>query len=76
MVVTVALRIPAMGLVVIETVREVAVASEMAPTAPLLNATVLLAAVVSKPEPLIVSVVRLAARLVVAVVTTGFSDAT
>ena len=76
LVVTVAKRLPAMGLVEIETVSDVGVESVTVPTAPLLNVTTLLAVVVSKPEPAIVSVVRLAAKLVVAVVITGFSDAT
>lgn len=76
MVVTVAFRTPAIGLVDIETVNEVGVASVTVPTAPPLSKTVLLAAVVSKPEPAIVSVVRLAARLVVAAVTTGRKAAT
>ena len=46
------------GLVENVTVSEVAVAAVTVPTAPSLNVTVLLAAVGSKPKPLIVSVGR------------------
>ena len=57
-VVTTAVRLPAVvGLVENVTVSEVAVAAVTVPTAPLLKTTVLLAAVVSKPKPLMVSVV-------------------
>lgn len=75
-VATVAIRLPAIGLVEIETVSDVAVESVTVPTAPLLKTTVLLPGVVSKPEPAMVSVVKLAALLVEATVTTGFSKAT
>ncbi len=63
-VVTTAVRLPAVvGLVVKFTVSEVAVAAVTVPTAPSLKTTVLLAAVVSKPKPLMVTVAALAARL-------------
>ena len=56
LVVTTANKVPAeVGLVESVTVIEVGVAAVTVPTAPLLNATVLLLAVVSKPEPLIVN---------------------
>ena len=55
---------------------EVAVAAVTVPTAPLLKTTVLLPAVVSKPKPSMVSVVALAARLAVLLVTTGVTVAT
>ena len=75
-VLTVAIRLPAIGLVEIATVSDVSVESVTVPTAPLLNVTLLLAAVVSKPVPAMVRVVRFAARLVVAELMTGFSEAT
>ncbi len=76
-VVTTAVRLPAVvGLVENVTVSEVAVAVVTVPTAPSLKVTVLLAAVVSKPKPLMVIVVALAARLAVLVVTTGVTVAT
>ena len=77
-VVTTAVRSPAaVGFVEKVTVSEVAVAAVTAPTAPSLKTTVLLLAVVaSKPNPLMVSVVALAARLVVLLVTTGVTVAT
>lgn len=56
MVVTEAVKFPRLGLVEKVTVSNVAVAVVTVPTAPLLNATVLLAAVVSKPVPAIVIV--------------------
>ena len=72
LVVTVAVRLPtALGIVEIDTVSAVAVAFVTVPTAPLLKATVLLAAVVLKPLPLIVSVAAFAARLAVLAVTAG-----
>ncbi len=53
--VTTAVRLPAVvGLVENVTVSAVEVAAVTVPTAPLLNVTVLLAAVGSKPKPLIV----------------------
>ena len=64
------------GLVENVTVSEVAVAAVTVPTAPSLKVTVLLAAVGSKPKPLMVSVVALAARLAVLLVTTGVTVAT
>ncbi len=77
LVVTTAVRMPAVvGLVVNVTVNEVAVAAVTLPTAPLLNTTVLLAAVVLKPKPLIVIVAALAARFDVLLVTTGTTVAT
>ena len=77
LVVTIAVRLPAStGVVENAIVSVVAVAAVTVPTAPLLNATVLLAAVVSKPKPLIVSVAALAARLSVLLVTTGLTLAT
>ncbi len=61
LLVTIAVRLPAaVGSVESDTVNEVAVAAVTVPTAPLLNATVLLAAVKSKPWPLMVSVLVLA----------------
>lgn len=54
---TIAVKLPAdVGLVENVTVRTDAVEDDTVPTAPLLNVTVLLPAVVSKPEPLIVNV--------------------
>ena len=74
--VTTAVKVPAVGLVENETVRAVAVADETVPTAPLLKATVLLAAVVSKPNPLIVIVFAVKASFAVLDVTTGRTVAT
>ena len=75
-VVTTAVRLPAVaGLVENVTVSDVAVAAVTVPTAPLLKAIVLLPAVVSKPEPLMVTVVALAARLAVLLVTVGVPTA-
>jgi hypothetical protein len=59
------------GFVLNVTVSEVAEAAVTVPTAPLLKTTVLLAAVVSKPNPLMDSVVSSASRLEVLVDTTG-----
>ena len=67
---------PAAGLVENVTVSDVSVAAVTAPTAPLLNSTVLLAAVESNPNPLIVSVDAFAARLLVLLVITGVTFAT
>lgn len=75
-VVTIAVRMPAVGLEVIETVRAVAVALVTVPTAPLLKTTVLFAAVVLNPEPAIVSVVRLANCSAALTVTVGLIEAT
>ena len=77
LVVTTAVKLPAdVGLVVSETVSKVAVAAVTVPTAPLLNVTVLWLAVESKPNPAIVIELALAARFVVAEVTTGVTAAT
>ena len=74
--VTTAVRLPAVGFVENVTVSEVAVAAVTVPTAPSLKTTVLLPGVVSKPEPLMVIVVALAARLAVLTVTAGATVAT
>ena len=74
--VTTAVRLPALGRVPNVTVKRVAVAVVTVPTAPLLNTTVLLAAVVLKPKPLMVTVLAVSARAVVAAVTTGPTVAT
>ncbi len=77
LVVTTADKLPAeVGFVENVTVSVVGVAAVTVPTAPLLKATVLLLALVSKPEPLIVTRVALAATLVVLVVTVGLTVAT
>lgn len=70
-VVTIAVRLPASGLVENVTVKTVAVAVVTVPTAPLLNTTVLLPAVVSKPKPLILTVVAVSAKFAVLDVITG-----
>jgi hypothetical protein len=76
-VVTMAVRLPAFeGFVVRVTVSVVAVAEAIVPTAPLFKVTELLAAVGSKPNPLIVSVDAFANRLAVLLVTTGVIWAT
>lgn len=76
-VVTMAVKLPAVvGLVENVTLSVVAVAAETVPTAPLLKTIVLLDAMVSNPKPLMVIVEALAAKLVVARVTTGFTVAT
>ena len=77
-VVTIAVRLPAeVGAVVKLTVSVVAVAAVTVPTAPLLKTTVLLAAVVENPVPVIVMLLAFAARrAVVFVVTTGLTKAT
>lgn len=66
----------AAGLVEKVTVSDVAVAAVTAPTAPLLKTTVVLAALVSKPKPLIVSVSAFASRSLLLLVTTGTTVAT
>lgn len=77
LVVTTAVRLPTVvGLVDNVTVSNVAVAVVTVPTTPLLKTTVLLAAVVEKPNPLIVIVAEFAARLVVMPVTLGITLAT
>jgi len=70
--VTTAVRLPRDGAVLKVTVNWVAVALVTVPV-PLLNVTVLLAAVVSNPVPAIVRVVALIARLFVFKVTVGAS---
>ena len=76
-VVTMAVRLPAFeGFVVSVTVSVVAVAEAIVPTAPLFRVTELLAAVGSKPNPLIVSVDAFASKLDVLLVTTGVILAT
>ena len=75
-VTTVVIDPAAVGLVVSDTVNWCAVALVTVPTAPLTKATVLLPAVVSKPEPLIVSVPELAASFVKLAVTIGTTVAT
>lgn len=70
--VTCAVKLPALvGFVEKVTTSCVAVAAVTVPTAPLLNVTVLFAAVKSNPKPLIVTVFAFADRLAVALVTTG-----
>lgn len=59
------------GFVLKVIVSEVVVAAVTVPTAPLLKTTVLLAAAVSNPNPLIVRVVASASRFEVLLVTTG-----
>lgn len=66
---------PALGLAAKVTVNEVAVAPVTVPVAPLLNVTVLLAFVVSKPVPLIAIVDGLAARFATDAVTVGLTVA-
>ena len=75
-VLTIAVNGPAAGLIEKAIVKAVAVADVTVPTAPLLNATVLLAAVEENPDPLMVIVAALAARLAAAVVTLGLTTAT
>ena len=78
LVVTTAVKFPAVaGTVVRVTVSVVDVAEATVPTAPLLKVTVLLPAVTSKPEPLIVSEVALAASVLeLFACTTGMISAT
>ena len=74
--VTMAVKLPAeVGPVESVTVSEVAVALDTVPAAPLLSTTVLLAANGSNPNPIIVSVVALATRLEVRLVTEGITVA-
>lgn len=75
LVVTIAVKLPAVGLVERVIVKVVAVAAVAVPTAPLLNVTVLLAMVVSKPVPLIVISDASAAKFEVAAVTFGATTA-
>lgn len=75
--VTTAVNSPAeAGLVENVTVSDVAVAAVTVPTALSLNTTVLLAAVVSKPKPLMVIVLAFASRSLLLLVTTGTMVAT
>ena len=77
LVVTTAVRLPAVvGDVVSVMVNEVAVAAVTVPSASLLNSTSLLAAIGSNPNPEIVMVVALAARLALLADTTGIIVAT
>ena len=77
MVVTIAVKLPAVaGRVENVTVNVVTVAAVTVPTAPLLNATLFRLAVGSKPKPLIVTVVKLADKVAVLLVTTGVTVAT
>src|SRR5262249_29376199 len=74
LVTTTALKMPAVvGFVEKVTVSEVAVAAVTVPTAPSVKVTVLCEALVAKPKPLIVTVVALAARFAVLLVTTGMT---
>lgn len=75
-VVTMAVKLPASGLVLKVTVSAVAVAEVTVPTAMPLNTTVLFAAVVLNPSPLITTVFEFAAKDAVLLVTTGFTVAT
>lgn len=68
---TMAVRLPALGVLVKVTVSDVAVADVTVPVALLLKVTTLLAAVVLKFVPAMVIVVALAARLAVLAVTVG-----
>ena len=77
LVLTTAVSEPAeVGFVESVTTSEVAEAVLTVPTAPLLNVTTLFVVVVSKPNPLMVTVVELAAEFAVALVTTGRTEAT
>ena len=73
LVVTTAVKLPTARWLLLEnvTVSELAVAAVTVPAAWPLNTTVLLAGVVLKPKPLMVTVVALAARLAVLPVTIG-----
>ena len=77
LVVMTAVKFPAMvGFVEKETLSVFAVAAVTVPTAASLKTMVLFPAIVSKPKPWIVKVDALAARLAIALVTTGLTDAT
>ena len=71
LVVTTAVRLPAVARVENETVNAVAVADVTVPTAPLLKTTVLFAATVSNRVPAMTTELAVNARLVVAAVTVG-----
>ncbi len=73
---TTAVRFPALGLVENVTVKVVAVAAVTVPTAPLLNTTVLLPAVVLNPKPRIVMVMAVEEMAAVLTVTEGITAAT
>ena len=76
-VVTITVKLPAVvGAVVSVTVSSVSVAAVTVPAAPLLNTTVLLAAVVSNPDPVIVMEDAFAGRSSLLLVTTGAIRAT
>lgn len=77
MVVTTAVRFPTIaGLDDKVTVSRVVVAAVTVPTTPLLKTTVLLAAVVENPNPLIAIVAEFAPRLAVLLFTFGITLAT
>lgn len=76
LVVTIAVNVPERGFTESVTVSAVEVALVTAPTAPLLNVTVLFAAVLSNPVPLIVTVDVLADRFEVTAVIVGATTAT
>lgn len=69
--VTIAVRLPALGVVENDTVNDVAVAEVTVPMAPLLKVTTLFAAVVLKLVPAMVTVDAFAAKLAVLAVTVG-----
>jgi hypothetical protein len=75
LVVTCAVKLPAAGFLpsVKVTVSKVEVAAVTTPSAPLLNRTVLLASVVSKPNPLMVTVFALAFMFAVLIVMIGLT---
>lgn len=77
MEVTIAVIAPAAtGGVVRLTVSDLAVAAVTVPMAPFVSVSELFAAVGSKPNPLIVNVLALAARSTELLVTTGITEAT
>jgi hypothetical protein len=72
-----AVRLPAaVGLMLNETVSDVADDAVTTPTPPLLNVTIFLDGTTSKPNPTMVTVAALAARFVVRAVITGVTLAT
>lgn len=71
MVATIAVRLPALGLVLIVTVSDVAVDAVTAPTAPLLNVTAFCPGVVLNPVPVTVMVAAFAEMLELTAVTVG-----
>ena len=78
MVVTTAVKLPAVGGLFVENeiVREVAVAAVTVPTELPLKTTLLFATIGSKPKPLIVNVDTLADRFAVLLVIDGATEAT